>query len=182
MQAAPRRPTLPGLVALPVLGRSLQRWRRRRVAARWVRQLRTLAAGWSRGLVALHTSSRLALAAEQEAVVADVPECTLGRAGGGDRCGSRLGPAMPSGVVGSSTRPAISQVSGGRLGAVGRAGGPAEAYSARTGGFTSPRAVAAAVEAAACGSKVGAAAADSGGRLVSRTGGFTYQFSVGLSG
>ena len=94
-----------------------------------------------------YTSSRLAFAAEQEAVVADVPECTLGRAGGGDRCGSRLGPAVPSGVVGSSTRPAISQVSGGRLGAGERAGGPAEAHSARTGGFTSPRAVAAAVDA-----------------------------------
>ncbi len=35
------------------------------------------------------------------------------------------------------------------------------------------RAVAAAVEVAACGSKVGAAAADSGGRMVSRTGGHT---------
>ena len=62
----------------------------------------------------------------------------LGRARGGDRCGSRLGPAMPSGVVGSSTRPAISQVSGGRLGLGERA-----------------------------------AAADAGGRLVSRTGGYT---------
>ena len=100
-----------------------------------------------------------------------MPECTLGRAGGGDRCGSRLGPAMPSGVAGSSTRPAISQVGGGRLGFEGCADHPAEAYSARTGGFTSPRAVAAAAEAAACGSMVGAAAADAGGRLVSRTGG-----------